>query len=95
MINLRVQVKFVLKGIIFDFDGVIVESVKVKSNAFSELYKQFGKDVVQKVIRHHEANGGVSRFEKIKYYHKTFLSEELNDSTILNLADKVYELEKG
>ena len=51
--------------------------------------------MVQKVIRHHEANGGVSRFEKIKYYHKTFLSEELNDSTILNLADKVYELEKG
>ena len=57
-----------LKGIVFDFDGVIAESVQVKTNAFAELYGPFGNDVVQKVISHHEANGGVSRYEKIKYY---------------------------
>ena len=62
-----------LKGIIFDFDGVIAESVQVKTDAFMELYVLYGQDVVQKVTKHHEANGGMSRYEKIKYYHKTLL----------------------
>mgnify|MGYP006077874289 FL=1 len=51
-----------IKAIIFDYDGVIAESVNVKTEAFAELYKPYGTDIVQKVIKHHEANGGVSRF---------------------------------
>ena len=77
-----------LKGIIFDFDGVIAESVKIKTDAFSELYGPFGHDVVQKVILHHEANGGVSRFEKIKYYHKSFLQIDLSEKEIKDLAER-------
>ena len=53
-----------IKAIIFDFDGVIAESVNVKTEAFASLYEPYGKDVVNKVEQHHLANGGVSRFEK-------------------------------
>ena len=59
-----------LKGIIFDFDGVIAKSVQVKTDAFVKLYKQYGSNFVKKVVEHHEANGGMSRYEKIKFYHK-------------------------
>ena len=59
-----------LKGIIFDFDGVVAESVQVKTDAFAYLYASHGKKIVSKVTEHHELNGGMSRFEKIKYYHK-------------------------
>ena len=58
-----------LKGIIFDFDGVIAESVQIKSDAFASLYEQYGDNIVKKVIEHHEANGGMSRFEKIRLYN--------------------------
>ena len=81
-----------LKGIIFDFDGVIAESVQVKTDAFAALYSAFGDDIVKKVIDHHESNGGMSRFEKIKYYHKTFLNIALTKKEIIRLADRFSDL---
>ena len=54
--------------IFFDFDGVIKDSVKVKSDAFEQLFLPFGKDLAIKVRAHHEKNGGMSRFEKFPIY---------------------------
>lgn len=81
-----------LKGIIFDFDGVIVESIDSKSRAFSQIYSKFGRDIIKKVVSHHENNGGMSRFEKIKYYHKEFLHISLSDDEILKIANKFSKL---
>ncbi len=81
-----------LKGIIFDFDGVIAESVKVKTDAFASLYAQYGKDIIRKVIEHHEANGGMSRFEKIKIYHGSFLKKTITEREITDLANQFSEL---
>lgn len=80
------------KVIIFDFDGVICESVDVKTEAFSEMYKNYGKSIVKKVIEHHEKNGGMSRFEKFKFYHKNFLNTEINQNEINYLAKQFSDL---
>jgi phosphoglycolate phosphatase-like HAD superfamily hydrolase len=56
------------KLVLWDFDGVIKESVAVKTQAFAALFGPFGSRVVAEVTRHHEANGGMSRFEKIPLY---------------------------
>lgn len=76
------------KLIIFDFDGVIADSVEVKTQAFSELYSQHGNNVVKKVIAHHRKNGGMSRFEKFIYYHRFFLGRELSSFKLNNLSNK-------
>lgn len=80
------------KAIIFDFDGVIVDSVNIKTKAFAQIYSPFGQEVVQKVISHHELHGGISRFEKIAHYHKTFLNTELNEIELNNLAQEFSSL---
>ena len=80
------------KGIIFDFDGVIADSIKVKSDAFADLYSIFGNNIVQKVVVHHEANGGMSRYEKIKYYHESFLQQVISPKEINELAYKFSDL---
>lgn len=54
--------------VFLDFDGVIKDSVAVKSDAFEQLFLPFGGEIGQKVRRHHEANGGISRFEKLPLY---------------------------
>jgi phosphoglycolate phosphatase-like HAD superfamily hydrolase len=56
--------------IFWDFDGVIKESVEVKSDAFEKLFSPFGDEVSKKVRLHHEMNGGMSRYEKIPIYLK-------------------------
>jgi len=81
-----------LKGIIFDFDGVIAESVQVKTDAFAALYASFGADIVSKVVEHHEAHGGMSRFEKIRLYHESFLNRTVAKEEITNLASQFSEL---
>ena len=58
-----------LKAIFFDFDGVLVESVDIKTRAFSKLFEREGEDVVKKVIDYHIDNGGVSRYEKFRYIY--------------------------
>ena len=62
-----------IKIAIFDFDGVICDSNSVKTNAFLELYKDLDQNKLSFVKRYHIHNGGISRYEKIKYFEKFFL----------------------
>ncbi len=75
-----------IKAIIFDFDGVLVESVDVKTNAFAELFESEGEDVVKRVVDYHLKNTGVSRFEKIRYIYGSILERELSEETFNNLC---------
>tara|TARA_B100000315_G_C14487491_1_gene545886 strand:- start:64 stop:696 length:633 start_codon:yes stop_codon:yes gene_type:complete len=81
-----------IKAIIFDFDGTIVDSLDIKTNAFTELYKAHGEGVVEKVEKHHLSNGGMSRFEKFEFYHKEFLGVELLKDQILKLANNFSDI---
>jgi len=74
------------KNIIFDFDGVLAESVHIKTQAFYKMYEPFGVNVAEKVVQHHKTNGGMSRFEKFPFYHKTFLNLDLNNNDIESLT---------
>lgn len=76
------------KLLIFDFDGVLADSVEVKTEAFALLYKPYGQKVVEKVVSHHRDNGGMSRFEKFKLYHQEFIGYSLSDEEINDLSKK-------
>ena len=52
----------------WDFDGVIKDSGDVKTQAYFQLFEPFGLDVAERVRLHHEANGGMSRFDKLPIY---------------------------
>ena len=56
------------KVIFWDFDGVIKDSVKVKSEAYIELFEPYNSAIADRIQTHHEANGGISRYEKIPLY---------------------------
>ena len=81
-----------LKGIIFDFDGVIAESMQVKADAFAVLYAPYGPNIVKKVVEHHEANGGISRFDKFRLYHESFINKTITEEQITDLASQFSEL---
>ncbi len=54
--------------VFWDFDGVIKDSVTVKSVGFEQLFLLYGREVTDRVRLHHEAHGGVSRYEKMPIY---------------------------
>jgi len=80
------------KLFVFDFDGVIADSIEVKTEAFRSLYEQYGERIAQKVVDHHRANGGMSRYDKFTYYHQAFLDIKLNQRTMDELCDAFSEL---
>lgn len=63
------------QAIIFDFDGVVVESGKIKTQAFAELYRPYGEDIVAKVVQFHTQNGGMSRYRKFRHFQQYFLNK--------------------
>lgn len=83
-----------IKNIIFDFDGVICESVDIKTDAFYEMYLKYGEDIASRVRKHHIDNGGMSRFEKFKYYETEFLKQELYDERLEKLSMQFSNLVK-
>ncbi|OGX34845.1 MAG: hypothetical protein A3I43_03485 [Omnitrophica WOR_2 bacterium RIFCSPLOWO2_02_FULL_50_19] len=81
-----------IKVIIFDFDGVIVESVDIKTKAFAELFKKEGGDAVKKIVDYHLANTGVSRYEKFRYIYRQILKRDLSDGEFKGLCDRFADL---
>ena len=76
---------------IFDFDGVIKDSVKVKSEAFVQLYALEGKEFQQKVEEYHLSNGGISRYVKFKVWNE-WLGRSTSEQAIEELAKKFAQL---
>ena len=55
-------------AIIFDFDGVILDTRRIKTAAFMALYREQGKAFMRRVAQHHLSEGGVSRYRKLPLY---------------------------
>ena len=77
----------VYKCIIYDFDGVICDSVHLKTNAFMSMYESYGTDVVEKVRSYHLLHGGISRFEKFKYFNEVILKKNVSDEELVELGN--------
>lgn len=67
-----------LQAIIFDFDGVIVDSVHVKAAAFSDLYIDEGADIQNQMAQYHIIHSGTPRAEKIKGFEEEILKREIS-----------------
>ena len=80
------------KNIIFDFDGVLAESHHIKTNAFYKLYEKYDKVIAEKVVEHHKANSGMSRYAKLPYYHKEFLNIELSEKEFNEVSNNFSDL---
>ena len=83
-----------IKILIYDFDGVICQSVNIKTEAFRELYKHQSKDKIEKFIDFHYKYGGVSRFKKIEHMETKILKKKKKMKEINDLAMKFSELVK-
>jgi len=64
-------------AVAFDFDGVVLESMEVKTRAFEALFAPEGPEAASAIVAHHKANGGISRFEKFRYAYREILKRPL------------------
>ncbi len=67
-----------IQAIFWDFDGVIADSVDVKTTAFEEMFEPYGETVMQQAVDHHKQLGGISRVDKIDYCFRHFINRPLS-----------------
>lgn len=77
-------------NIIFDFDGVIINSHKTKTEAFQKIFLNFGKQTGYRSKMFHLDNIGKSRYFKFKYIYKHFIKKKINKK-IINILDNQFE----
>ena len=80
------------EAVFFDFDGVILDSVDVKTKAFAKMFRKYGPEAEKRVVEYHLNNGGVSRFDKFRYYYEEILNKPVNEEIIKSLSKQFSNL---
>jgi HAD superfamily hydrolase (TIGR01549 family) len=75
------------KNILWDFDGVILDSMAVRDWGFEEIFKKFDRDKVLLLLNFHRKNGGLSRYVKIRYFYEEILEKEITENEVLEYAN--------
>jgi HAD superfamily hydrolase (TIGR01549 family) len=81
-----------IKAVIFDFDGVLVESLDIKTSAFKELFNKYNKKTLNSIINYHLRNTGISRYIKFKHIYAEILKRPLSNSQFKILCKKFAQL---
>lgn len=74
-----------IKAIIFDFDGVILESADIKTKAFRELFAAYPKKN-NAIVLYHLKNKGISRYVKFRYIYEQILNQDLSKDKEIELG---------
>lgn len=75
-----------LSLIVFDCDGVLLESVDAKTQAFRQVAEPFGAEARDRLVLFHTLHGGVSRYEKFRWLYKEVLGREITQPEMDELA---------
>lgn len=78
--------------VVFDCDGILLESVDVKTKAFAQTVAEHGAEAVTRLIDYHMAHGGVSRYEKFEWFYREVLGREITQNELQALGGRFKQL---
>jgi phosphoglycolate phosphatase-like HAD superfamily hydrolase len=73
------------RTLIFDCDGVILNSNKIKTQAFYDVAKVYGHKPAQMLKDYHIQNGGISRYKKFEYLLTNILQKKIENQELNQL----------
>ncbi len=71
-----------VEAVVFDFDGVVVDSVELKVDAFLDMYRDHGPDVMKAVEAYQRYHGGMSRMTKFAHFEAELLNRPADQERI-------------
>jgi len=80
-----------IKAVIFDVDGVIIESAEIKTRAFEILFSDYPEKLPE-IINYHRKNGGISRYVKFRYFYEHILGQELSAQEEAELGERFSQI---
>lgn len=77
-----------IKTIIWDFDGVIVESNHIREEGFREVLSRFPQEQVEQLLHFHNQNGGLSRYVKFRHFFEEIRGEVVSEEEVQAYAQR-------
>lgn len=81
-----------IKAVVFDFDGVILESASIKTEAFTEVVRGYPRQQAEAFVAYHREHMGISRHVKFRYFIEEILGQPYTDAAGQRLADQFTEI---
>tara|TARA_X000001036_G_C20586970_1_gene769160 strand:+ start:96 stop:749 length:654 start_codon:yes stop_codon:yes gene_type:complete len=79
------------QSVFFDCDGVILDSNQAKTNAFREVLMNYPKENVDKFIKYHQRNMGISRYGKFREFFSN-INPDKDDEALIKKSIKDFSL---
>jgi phosphoglycolate phosphatase-like HAD superfamily hydrolase len=83
-----------IKQVLFDFDGVILNSMPIRDWGFCKLFEDYPQEQINRLLEYHKQNGGLSRYVKIRYFFNQILNQEITQAKVKQWADRFSVLVK-
>ena len=80
-----------IKAVIFDLDGVIIESAGIKTRAFETLFADY-PDRLPEIISYHQKQAGISRYIKFRYFYEKILGKKLSAQEETKLGERFSQI---
>lgn len=74
--------------LVFDCDGVVLDSNKVKTEAFRQAAMPYGREPADALAAHHVANGGISRYRKFEYFLSDIVPRGAHGPSLVELLER-------
>lgn len=74
--------------IFWDFDGVILDSNKIRDYGFLKCLEEYPEEQVIQLMEYHRLNGGFSRYVKFRYFFEEIRNEQISAEEVDNWAQK-------
>src|SRR5690625_5147084 len=82
------------KGFIFDFDGVILDSATIASDAFLDLRSQY-PEYLRAIESYHIHRQGIRRFKKVEWIYRDLLRSEYTGEIAEELSERFSDIVLG
>lgn len=77
-----------LSCLIFDCDGIILESVDAKAKAYIRLIEPYGPGAVERFREYEAMHRGVSRYEKFAWFFREELGREITQEELADWSGR-------
>lgn len=77
-----------IRAVVFDFDGVILESATIKTDAFAQVVADYPRGQAEAFVRYHMSHMGISRHVKFRYLIEEILKQPYSEQAEKELADR-------
>ena len=81
-----------IKAVIFDFDGVILESASIKTDAFAAVVENYPDKQAKEFVQYHMSHMGISRHVKFQYFIEKILNEPYSVEKEQALANRFSDI---